>query len=218
MHTRPARVGQFSDDGQWWWNGQTWLATSQLVLPQLPPTESELSGNLQKARRRLQNRGWLYWFNDAGCALAWLNFAFLSPTVPAWRTYRLWTFEQLALATYFLLGPDETILAAEVNLDTPNGVSDSFKRDLAVVVTARHVLIFRTDSFDGQPRWIVLAARPTDVEMVLRWVFEKSSAGQALVVASGTGRWVIRVFYGVSRPDDVIDAWRRAVQGTVKTG
>lgn len=130
----------------------------------------------------------------------------------------MWTFEQLALATSFLLGPDEAILAAEVNLDTPNALTDSLKRDLAVVVTARHVLIFRIDSFDGQPRWIALAARPADVKMVSRWIFENSTAGPALVVSSGTGRWVIRAFYGVSRPDDVLDAWRRATQGAIKTG
>jgi hypothetical protein len=28
-------VGQFSDDGVWWWDGTTWIATAQIVLPQL---------------------------------------------------------------------------------------------------------------------------------------------------------------------------------------
>ena len=42
-------VGQFSDDGQWWWDGTTWIATSQIVLPQLPVTEFEKSGRLKGA-------------------------------------------------------------------------------------------------------------------------------------------------------------------------
>ena len=32
---------QFSDDGQWWWDGNQWIATSQVVLPKLPMTESD---------------------------------------------------------------------------------------------------------------------------------------------------------------------------------
>jgi len=32
-------MGQFSDDGLWWWDGTTWIATAQIVLPHLPLTE-----------------------------------------------------------------------------------------------------------------------------------------------------------------------------------
>ena len=211
-------MGQFSDDGKWWWDGQAWVATSQVVLPTFPPTESELSGNLQVARRRLLNRGWLYWLDDAGCALAWLRLPFMVPLVPAWSTYRKWTLEQLGLATSYLLGKDEIIVAAEANLDPSDALGGVHRRDPAVVVTARHVLIFRIDSFDEQPRWIALAARPSEVKMESRWIFESGTFRQALVVTNETGRWVIGKLHGASRLDDVVDAWRRAAQGTAKTG
>lgn len=31
----------FSDDGQWWWDGQQWIATSQVVIPELPIRNTE---------------------------------------------------------------------------------------------------------------------------------------------------------------------------------
>jgi hypothetical protein len=202
-------MGQFSDDGQWWWDGSKWLATAQLVLPQLSPTEIEQSGNLEKARARLRNTGWLHWFTDAGCALTWLTLPFLVGRAPDWRAYRFWTLEQLAEATAFLLGPDETILAGEVNLEGPNYVGNRFTRDPAVVVTARHVLIFRIDSFDGQPRWISLASRPSDVRMESRWIFDRSSFRPALIITKGSERWVIGRASGVSDVEAVLHAWRQ---------
>lgn len=47
-------MGVFSDDGLWWWDGQAWIATSQVVLPQLPMTEFEQSGKLKKGRSRMR--------------------------------------------------------------------------------------------------------------------------------------------------------------------
>ncbi len=61
-------MGQFSDDGQWWWNGTTWVATAQVVLPQLPMTGFEQSGKLETARGHLRKGGWLNWVDDAGSA------------------------------------------------------------------------------------------------------------------------------------------------------
>jgi hypothetical protein len=57
--------------------------------------------------------------------------------------YRLWTLEQLAAATTYLLGPNEPMLAGEATIMPPELVGNSSKRDLAVVVTATHVLGFR---------------------------------------------------------------------------
>ena len=52
-------VGQFSDDGLWWWDGTTWIATAQIALPQLPVTEFEQSGKLKGARTFMRRAAWL---------------------------------------------------------------------------------------------------------------------------------------------------------------
>jgi hypothetical protein len=205
-------MGQFSDDGQWWWDGTTWMATAHIVLPQFPPTEFAQSGRVGAARGRLRKTGWLSWVNDAGCALSWLALIpFASVTVPALRDYRLWTLEQLAAATAYLLGPNEPMLAGEATVLPPQFVGDSEKRDLAVAVTAAHILLFSIDSFDGQPRSIVLVARPTDVTMEVRsFVRAGFLGGPALTVSSGNAQWVIRGESGVFKPKPVLDAWRTA--------
>ena len=202
---------QFSEDGQWWWDGTTWIATAQVVLPQLPPTEFEQSGKLEMTRRRLRKTGWLNWVNDAGCFLSWLA---LIPQValiqPALRDYRLWTLEQVAAATAFLLGPEETMLAGEATLVLPEYPSDPARQDLAVVVTAERVLLLRIDSFDGQPRWVVLVARPAVVTMGERSFVAAGLRGPALTISSGNAQWVIRGEPGVWKPKAVLDAWRTA--------
>ena len=53
-------MGQFSDDGLWWWDGTTWIATAQIVLPQLPVTEFEQSGKLDGARRFMRRWSLLF--------------------------------------------------------------------------------------------------------------------------------------------------------------
>jgi len=209
-------MGLFSDDGMWWWDGTAWVATAQVVLPQLPPTEFEQSGKLQPARGRLRKTGWLNWVNDAGCALTWLTvIPGFFVVGPALRDYRLWTLEQVAAATAYLLGPNEAVLAAEATLALPDYIGDSEKRDLAVAVTAQHVLLFRIDSFDGQPRWVVLVARPTDVKMELRSSFAAGFTGEALTISSGNSQWVISGVSGVWKPKAVLDALRAASAQTL---
>jgi hypothetical protein len=217
VHTASIAKAQFSDDGQWWWDGTTWVATAQVVLPQLPPTEFEQSGKLEAARSRLRKRGWLNWANDFSLVGLTAAVLFL-PAERALRDYRLWTLEQLALATAYLLGANEPILAGDATIMPPEYVGDSSKRDLAVVVTAAHVLLFRIDFLDGQPRWIALAARPTDVKMKVRPLIESLFMGQALVVSRGNEQWIIRGELGVFKPKPVLDAWRQAANGTVHTG
>jgi hypothetical protein len=212
-------MGQFSDDGQWWWDGVRWTATAHVVLPDLPTTNFEQSGKLQTTRLRMSRGEWIYWNQDEGL-LSWLivlRLALGYRLVPAWRDYRSWTLEQLALATSYLLGPGEALLAGEVNLQPPDYVGDSFKRDLAVAVTAEHVLVFRIDSFEGQPRWIGLAARPSDVKMEARWVLDIGSFSHPLVVSRGDARWVIHGFPGVSKLKAVVDAWRKAASAAATT-
>jgi len=215
-------VSGFSDNGQWWWDGTTWVATAQVVLPQLPMTEFERSGKLEMARGRRKNSERLYWANSFP-PLAWLTgSALIVVGMRVSRAYRSWTLEQLALATAFLLGPGETMLAGEggtLGLDEHD--LPPLRRDLAVAVTAAHVLVLRIDSVDGQPRWIALAARATDVRIEqrtgLRTGREGIIFGPDLIVSGWNGQWTIR---GSSwfKPDPVLEAWRQATNGTVNTG
>jgi hypothetical protein len=206
-------VSGFSDDGRWWWDGTTWVATSQVVLPQLPPTEFEQSGQLKKLRDRRSKGRWLFWTVGLGIGLpSWLQSP--SPDIlPYASSYRLWTLEQLALATNYLLGPDEPMLAGETSIQD---VIDTWTRDLAVAVTAAHVVVFRFDSVDGQPRWIALAARPTDVTIESR----SGAFGYlwpVLKVTGWSGVWTIRGQPGKFKAEPVLEAWRQAVGRTVGT-
>jgi hypothetical protein len=211
-------MGQFSEDGKWWWDGTTWVATAQVVLPPLPMTEFERSGKLEIARGHRKNSERLDWANMFA-PLAWLTgSALLVVANQASRDYRTWTLEQLALATTYLLGPDEPVLASEGGTLVA-GQSDlpPWQRDLAVAVTAAHVLVFRIDSVDGQPRWIALAARCADATIeVLRGVRSTSKGivtSPDLLVSGWNGKWTIR---GSSwfKPDPVMEAWRQAANRT----
>jgi hypothetical protein len=148
--------------------------------------------------------------DDAGCALSWIGaFPQIQVMQPALRDYRLWTLEQLAATTAYLFGPNEPMLAGEATIMPPEHIGDSSTRDLAVVVTAAHVLLLRIDSFDGQPRWIVLVARPTDVTMEERSFMASSFlGGLALTVSNANAQWLIRGSPGVFNPKAVLDAWR----------
>jgi hypothetical protein len=194
-------VGQFSDDGLWWWDGTTWIATAQIVLPQLPVTEFEQSGKLKGVRRYMRRAYHLFWWNTS------INLAliFLFPWLALLRDYRLWRLEQLALATAYLLGPNEAMLAGETSF----GIDGGFVTwDLAAAVTAAHVLVFGIDSLDGQPRWVALAGRPTDVKMELRSLL--FGLYPSLVISCGNRQWRIRGTPSVFRPEPVLDAWRQA--------
>jgi hypothetical protein len=201
-------MGQFSEDGRWWWDGKIWTATAQVVLPQLPPTEIELSGKLALARADLAKGRPAFW----GWTLL-LSALWLSPVNRrGFREYRTWTIEQLALATSYLLGPDEPMLAGEMSRSDE---WDGWTRNLAVSVTPAHVIVFRIDHLDGQPRWIAMAARATDVKMrrvsvLFGW------SGQWLEVTGPNGRWSIHGFAGDDEfnPEPVLNAWRKAANTT----
>src|ERR1700674_1191219 len=202
-HTAVA-VGQFSDDGLWWWDGTTWIATAQIVLPQLPVTEFEESGKLQGARSFMR-RSSLFVFGNTSISL---GLIFLFPWLAALRDYRSWKLEQLALATAHLLGPYEAMLAGETSLLDSHITRGSVTRDLAVAVTADHILVVVIDSLDGQPRWVALAGRPTDVKIELRSLVFGSYP--ALWISCGNVQWRIRGTPGVFRPEPVLEAWRQA--------
>ena len=148
---------------------------SSIVLPQLPVTEFEQSGRLSGARRFVRRAGLLGPWNPS------INVAlfFLVPWLAALRDYRSWELEQLALATSYLLGPHEAMLAGETSL-LDSQTTSPVTRDVAVSVTAAHILVFGIDSLDGQPRRVVLAGRPADVKV------ERRSLVFGLYPASGS--------------------------------
>ena len=126
-------------------------------------TEFERSGKLNLARADVAKGRRLFW--TLGLLVSGLIGGSPANT-NGFREYRTWTIEQLALATTYLLGPDEPMVAGEVSAYDE---WDAWTRDLAVAVTANHVLVFRIDSREGQPRWIALVGRPTDVKIEARW-------------------------------------------------
>jgi hypothetical protein len=201
-------VGQFSDDGQLWWDGTTWIATTQIVLPQLSATEFEQSGKLKGARGFMRRWALVLWGNT----FISLGLILLFPWLAALRDYRSWKLEQLALATAYLVGPHETMLAGETSLLDSHITGGSATWDLAVSVTAAHILVFGIDSLDGQPRWVALAGRPTDVKMELRSVV--FGVYPSLLISCAKGQWRIRGTPSVFRPEPVLEAWRQAATRT----
>src|SRR5258708_19595944 len=136
-------MGQFSDDGRWWWDGTTWVATEQVVLPQLPMTEFERSGKLEAARGHGKNGGRL----DLARTITPLTWLFASALLVvgarAGRAYRTYILEQLALATAYLLGPDEPMLAGEGGTLVANQWDlPPSTRHLPVLLTPAHSLLF----------------------------------------------------------------------------
>ena len=197
-------MGQFSDDGLWWWDGTTWIATAQIVLPQLPVTEFEQSGKL-KGARSFMRRGYLFF---SGNTFITLGVVFLFRWLTALRDYRSWRLEQLVLATAYLLGPDEALLAGETSVSDPHMTRGSVTWDLAVAVTAAHIVVFGIDSLDGQPRWVALAGRPAGVTLELHsWGL---GLYPSLLISRGDRQWRIRGTPTVFRPEPVLEAWRQA--------
>jgi len=178
----------------------TWIATAQIVLPQLPVTEFEQSGRLKRTRSFVR-RGSLFFSVNTFITL---GLVVLFPWLAALRDYRSWKLEQLALATAYLLGPHEAMLAGETSLFITRG---SVTCDLAVSVTAANILVFGIDSLDGQPRWVALAGRPTDVKMELRSLF---GLYPSLWISCRDRQWRIRGTPSILRPEPVLEAWRQA--------
>ena len=203
----------FSDDGRWWWDGSNWLASAQVVIPDLPVTDFERSGKLEVARGRRKDAERLTLASGFPALTLLAGAASIGPFNEASGDYRTWTLEQLALATAYLLGPDEPMTAGDGGtlvtgeLDLP-----PFRRDLAVAVTRDHVLVFRIDSVDGQPRWIALAGRSKDVTIELQTGLHRGTKGLTfgsdLRVSGWSGQWTIHS----SNPDPVVEAWRAAAR------
>ena len=206
---------RFSDDGRWWWNGDRWIATTDLQLPQLPITDFERSGALDRSRRRIKQTKvmsdvfMVEMAIPTSSPLSLIGNALVLPFLVlerrAFRDYRTWTLQQLAIATEFVLGPDAPMMAGETAMYRSSGLAT---RDLAVAVTAEHVIVFRIDSLDGQPRWIALAARCVDVKLEARNM--RFGPQPSLVITQGGQSWVIRGYPRVFEPGAVLNAWRHS--------
>jgi len=203
---------RLSDDGRWWWNGDRWIATSDVALPQLPITEFERSGALDRSRRRMKQHkvmSDLVTVESAIASSSPLLLIGLAVALPffvlerrAFRDYRAWTLQQLTIATELVLGPDAPMMAGETAMYRRSGLAT---RDLAVAVTAEYVIVFRIDSLDGQPRWIALAARCADVKLESRNM--RFGTQPSLVITRGGQNWVIRGYPRVFEPGRVLDVW-----------
>jgi hypothetical protein len=203
-------VSGFSEDGRWWWDGTTWVATAQVVLPELPMTEFERSGKLNLARADVAKGRRQFW--TSGLLLTLINL--MPANINGFREYRTWTIEQLALATAYLLGPDEPLLAGEVSA---HDAWDAWTRDLAVAITGTHVLVFRIDSLDGQPRWIAMVGRANDVKIEARTGLH-GYLWPALEISSWNGQLTIYGIKGEFEPGPLLEAWRQAAKRTPKAG
>lgn len=206
---------RFSDDGRWWWNGDRWIATPDVQLPQLPITEFKRSGALDRSRRRMKQHKLMsdvFMVETAvptSSPLSLIGGALVLPFFVlerrAFRDYRTWTLQQLAIATKFVLGPDAPMMAGETAMYRSSGLAT---RDLAVAVTAEHVIVFRIDSLDGQPRWIALAARCADVKLAAQNM--RFGTQPSLVITRGDQNWVVRGYPRVFEPCPVLDVWHRS--------
>lgn len=199
----------FSDDGQWWWDGQEWIATSQVLIPDLPL--SERATELEPQVRRYQ-------FLDHANLAAGFSARAVDVTGPLWllwlifyrrgfRAYREWAIEQFKSAATYLLGPNEPVLAAEAGQFTELVIGWVWG-GYGVVVTAGHVLILANDSGLGHPRRVLLAAHPDQVVM-------RPHAGGILnayptiLVSVGAQTWPIRGMNRIIKTEPVITAWWR---------
>ena len=202
----------FSDDGQWWWDGQDWVATSQVLIPDLP-----LSDRAKELEPLVRSYQFLDQANLATNLSAWggagvdlsrpLLFAWLVFQKPAFRAYREWAIEQFKSAATYLLGLNEPVLAAEAGLFSEVVIGWVWG-GYGVVVTAGHVLVLANDGALGHPRRVLLAAHPEQVVM-------RPHAGGILnayptiLVSVGGQTWPIRGMNRVIKTEPVIAAWWR---------
>ena len=213
-------VGQFSDDGQWWWDGNQWMASSEVVIRDLlaaePETVQRSMGQGQQLGQATTIVNWLA-LSVSVSPKGYFDFSFLFVERAAFRKFRQWTLEQLAAATAYLLGPDEPMVAGETTLYRPPSLVtvQAPVRDLAVVVTGAHVLVLAFDRFDGQPRWVRLAARASDVQIIASGEFLRARPN--IVVRQSAQRWTIQGMARVMQQAPIVAAWRVALVARAKT-
>jgi hypothetical protein len=198
-------MAEFSDDGQWWWDGQQWIATSQVVIPDLPPTArgQELEPAVKRYRLLDDANLYSYAVPSGGLELLWVPWLIFQKR--AFRAYREWALERVKTAATYLVGPNEPVLAAEVGMYNLIVIGYVWG-GLAVVVTPAHVLILANDKPLGSPRRVLLVARPSQVAMqvVPGGIL---NAYPTIVVSFRGQTWEIKGMNRVIKPQPVIAAW-----------
>ena len=205
-------MGQFSDDGQWWWDGHQWIATSQVVIPEFQAGNTNGLERMQQYRQlgRAEFVAGLAGMGSrtAASASATLLVPFLVLQRPAFRAYRASLLDQVAAATTYLLGPDEPMVAGEVSVWL-YPVAGIVSGDLALAVTRHHVLVLWINVSTGRPQRVALAARPRDVNIVFTWGFLWGYP--TLSVYQRPRVWPIRGAFGILQREPVLAAWRQAL-------
>jgi hypothetical protein len=201
-------VSGFSEDGQWWWDGQAWVATSQVVIPDLPATDrvKELEARVRPYRVLDTANLAAYLVASGGWALSsMLVWPWLFSYRSGLRAYREWTLEQFRSATTYLLGPDEPAIAAEVGIYSEILIGKVWGGN-AVVVTTHHVLILANDNPLGRPRRVLLAAHPSQVEL-RQHAGGILNAYPTILVRAGRQVWAIKGMNGIIQTKPLIAAW-----------
>jgi hypothetical protein len=201
-------VSGFSEDGQWWWDGQAWVATSQVVIPDLPATDrvKELEARVRPYRVLDTANLAAYLVPSGGWALSsMLVWPWLFSYRSGLRAYREWTLEQFRSATTYLLGPDEPAIAAEVGIYSEILIGKVWGGN-AVVVTTHHVLILANDNPLGRPRRVLLAAHPSQVEL-RQHAGGILNAYPTILVRAGRQVWAIKGMNGIIQTKPLIAAW-----------
>ena len=183
------------------------MAASQLVIPDLQEAQTERARQLIARRDQLRDASSLAGWPIFPAPIALLvGIPYLVIERRFFQAYRRWALDMLASATAYLLGPDEPLVAGEPSVTRPL-LAQLAISDLAVVVTAAHVLVLRMDPVNGQPRWIALAARAGAIRVEAPTPVVSQPT---IVVRSGSQLWSIQGASRVMRPEPVVSAWMRA--------
>jgi hypothetical protein len=205
-------MGQFSDDGQWWWDGKQWIAVSQIVIPELQVADTEGLERMQQYRQLGMGTLVTGVAGNLSRPMGTISAALLVPFLifqrPTFRAYRASLLEQVAAATAYLLGPDEPMVAGEVSVWL-YPVAGIVSGDLAVAVTRRHVLVLWINVSTGRPQRVALAARPRDVNIVFTWGFLWGYP--TVSVYQRPSVWQIGGAFGILQREPVLAAWRQAL-------
>ena len=115
-----------SDDGQWWWDGRQWIATSQVEIPDMGAPEVPESVLREASRfNALQAAGSVYVspvpdiLERMAAVVAFWNLLVHRRTYRVLRQLKL---AQLAQAAAYLLGPGEPVVAAEASVHPINPI------------------------------------------------------------------------------------------------
>ncbi len=200
----------FSEDGSWWWDGTAWVATSQVVIPDLPVSDQQGIERMDAYRNVGKAAFWLG-LGEIGTTKDYAGAVFIPWLVfqrPTFRAYRASMLKQVEAACTYLLGPDEPMVAGEVAI-YPRVWGGLLDGKLALAVTRAHVLVLGIDISSRRLRWIFVAARPGDVFIGFHWGF---LWGYPTLFVHHAGRvYQIRGSWGILQRDPVLKAWREAL-------